>query len=214
MTFARAALIVVAMIGLSCIPARAADPSLYRKFGERDGLVEIVDHATDRFLTDARIKDAFDDINLVRFKKLAGRSAVVRARRRALQIHRPGHVPQWQHKGLHLGIAEFNALAEDLQLAMEKYRVPYGAQNQLLALLAPMERDIVTRSRTDPGSFEEPMNRIKHSVNTLLRRGLILAGARILTRRPAGYHCARGRDSSYLAEEPRFRCPGNHGRDR
>lgn len=46
-----------------------------------------------------------------------------------------------------LGIteAEFNALVEQLQQAMDEAGVPFHAQNRLLALLAPMKRDIVER---------------------------------------------------------------------
>jgi len=46
-----------------------------------------------------------------------------------------------------LGIteAEFNALVEQLQQAMDEEGVPYRTQNRLLALLAPMKRDIVER---------------------------------------------------------------------
>jgi hemoglobin len=49
------------------------------------------------------------------------------------------------HKGLHLDTAQFDALVEDLELAMDKYDIPFRTQNRLLAILAPMERDVVTR---------------------------------------------------------------------
>jgi hemoglobin len=49
------------------------------------------------------------------------------------------------HKGLHLTNADFNALVEDLQSGMDKAGVPFATQNRLLARLAPMHRDVVTR---------------------------------------------------------------------
>jgi hemoglobin len=49
------------------------------------------------------------------------------------------------HVPLKLTNAQFNAMVEDLQTAMEHAGVPYRAQNKLLYLLAPMQRDIVTR---------------------------------------------------------------------
>jgi hemoglobin len=49
------------------------------------------------------------------------------------------------HAGMNLEAKDFNALAEDLQLSMDKEQVPFRAQNQLLAKLAPMERPIVTK---------------------------------------------------------------------
>ncbi|MDQ2763349.1 MAG: group 1 truncated hemoglobin, partial [Pseudomonadota bacterium] len=49
------------------------------------------------------------------------------------------------HAYLHLTDAHFNALVEDLQKAMDDCSVPFRTQNRLLALLAPMRRDMVTR---------------------------------------------------------------------
>ena len=49
------------------------------------------------------------------------------------------------HKPLHINTLQFNALVEDLQTAMDRNHVPFRTQNRLLALLAPMKRDIVTR---------------------------------------------------------------------
>ena len=47
------------------------------------------------------------------------------------------------HAKLNLNTAEFNALAEDLYIALGKAGVPYRLQNRLVALLAPMQRQIV-----------------------------------------------------------------------
>ena len=49
------------------------------------------------------------------------------------------------HKDHGITNREFNALVENLQLAMNREGVPFRAQNKLLAKLAPMQRDVVTR---------------------------------------------------------------------
>ena len=49
------------------------------------------------------------------------------------------------HKELGVNKANFNLAVEHLQLAMEGNGVPFRDQNKLLALLAPMHRDIITR---------------------------------------------------------------------
>ena len=41
--------------------------------------------------------------------------------------------------------ADMGALVENLQAAMRKEGVPFGAQNRFLAKLAPMKRDTVER---------------------------------------------------------------------
>jgi len=49
------------------------------------------------------------------------------------------------HAYLELQDRHFNALVEDLQNAMDTQKVPFRTQNRLLAILAPMRRDIVTK---------------------------------------------------------------------
>ncbi len=49
------------------------------------------------------------------------------------------------HADMGLQTADFAALVENLQRAMDKERVPFAAQNRLLAKLAPMKRVIVVR---------------------------------------------------------------------
>ena len=47
------------------------------------------------------------------------------------------------HAKLNITNAQFNALAEDLYEAFDRVHVPYRLQNRVVALLAPMQRDIV-----------------------------------------------------------------------
>jgi hemoglobin len=47
------------------------------------------------------------------------------------------------HAKLNITNAQFNALAEDLYEAFDRVHVPYRLQNKVVALLAPMQTDIV-----------------------------------------------------------------------
>ena len=47
------------------------------------------------------------------------------------------------HAKLNITNAQFNALAEDLYEAFDRVHVPYRLQNKVVALLAPMQRDVV-----------------------------------------------------------------------
>jgi hemoglobin len=140
------AIIAAIIVGVVILGSEgwATDDSLYRDFGGKDGLVKIVDAATDQWLADPRIKDTFDDINLDRFK---GRLVDQLCELSGGPCHYTGRDMYHSHKGLYLDRAEFNALVEGLQNAMDQSDIPFRTQNRLLALLAPMERDIVTRSR-------------------------------------------------------------------
>jgi hemoglobin len=138
-----ASIFIAAVVLALTLAARPclADDSLYRAFGERSGLTKIVADATARWVADDRIKDTFDDINLDRFKGLlVDQLCELTGGPR----HYKGRDMYAAHKGLHLNQREFNALVEDLQLAMDRYDIPFWTQNKLIAILAPMERDVVT----------------------------------------------------------------------
>jgi len=56
-----------------------------------------------------------------------------------------GHSMEATHKGLHLTNANFNALVEDLQTAMDSCNIPFATQNRFLTRLAPVQHQVVTR---------------------------------------------------------------------
>ena len=119
-----------------------ADTTLYDDLGGKSGVDKLVDASVDNYLADPRIKDVFSESNIDRiraelkdqFCQLAGGPCLYK-----------GHDMVAAHKGLHLTNANFNALVEDLQDAMTKCDIPFATQNRLLALLAPMQHQVVTR---------------------------------------------------------------------
>ena len=135
--------IIVAFVAIAALSttARADDP-LYHDLGERPGIAKIVDDATANFLSDDRIKATFDNTNMDRFKVLlTDQLCVVSGGPCAYK----GRTMHDAHKGLHLTDRDFNALVEDLQKGMDKAGVSFPVQNRLLARLAPMHSDVVTR---------------------------------------------------------------------
>ena len=121
--------------------AHAAD-TLYEALGSLDGITKIVSDCIDLSVADPRIAETFDDTNIVRLKKLivdqicalTGGPCQYKARNM-----------QSSHKHLKLTNAHFNAMVEDLQIAMDRSNIPMRTQNRLLAILAPMQRDVVSR---------------------------------------------------------------------
>jgi hemoglobin len=111
-------------------------------FNGREGIARIVSSTIDRSVADPRIGDIFKGHDLVRIKRtlteqfcylLGGGCAYT------------GREMTAAHKDLGLQNADFNALVENLQLAMDAEKVAFAAQNRLLAKLAPMQRTTVTR---------------------------------------------------------------------
>lgn len=119
-----------------------AETTLFQDLGGQDGVTAIVGGMIDSALADDRIKEVFNNINVPRLKKLIAlqfcslTGGGCEYKRRSMKD---------THAGLGLHDADFNALVEDLEAAMDRRDIPWRTQVRLLAILAPMERDIVTK---------------------------------------------------------------------
>ena len=122
--------------------AGGAPASLFDDLGGASGLQAIVDHAVPRWLADPRVGPTFAETNMPRFQRLLVEQLCQIADG---PCHYGGRDMAASHRGLALGREQFNALAEGLQDAMEETGVGYHTQNRLIARLAPMQRDVVTR---------------------------------------------------------------------
>ena len=49
------------------------------------------------------------------------------------------------HAGMGVRSRDFNALVQDLGKTLKKFKVPHREQMELVAILGPMKKDIVTR---------------------------------------------------------------------
>jgi hemoglobin len=118
------------------------DDRLWRAFHEEEGVSRIVEDLVARNQNDPRISDIFKNQDLVRLRRVlkeqfcyilgGGCSYTGRDMRAA-------------HKDMGIQRADMAALVENLQAAMRVERVPFAAQNHLLAKLAPMHREVVER---------------------------------------------------------------------
>ena len=121
-------------------PTIPADDSLYRQLGGQDGLVRLMDDFMLRLLADPRMQPFFKDVNQAQVKaELVTQFCEVSGG----PCKRSGPNMKQVHDGQDITKANFNALVEVLQQAMDARGIGFGAQNRLLAQLAPMHRDIV-----------------------------------------------------------------------
>ncbi|MBV8620496.1 MAG: group 1 truncated hemoglobin [Curvibacter sp.] len=120
-----------------------ADPAaLYRSFGEKAGLALLMDDFVHRLAADPRISDKFKNTDLDHLKSQLTEQLCQVA---GGPCHYQGPDMAAVHAEMGVGKGHFNALVEDLQKAMEARSIPFSAQNQMLARLAPMHRDIITQ---------------------------------------------------------------------
>lgn len=115
---------------------------LLAAFHGQEGVNRIVDDLVDRNVTDPRMADIFKATDLVRLRRtLKEQIAYILG----APVDYTGRDMASSHKDQGINTSEFNYLVENLQKAMDKEGVSFRAQNQLLAKLAPMRRDVVTR---------------------------------------------------------------------
>ncbi len=138
--WACSALLLLSSAALAQAPA--VDDATYQGLGGKPGIKKIVDTLIPLVLADPRIKDSFTDIDM---KNLAMRLEEQFCELSGGPCKYRGKDMVEIHDGLNITRAQFNALAEDLQIAMERVGVPTRFQNKLVAKLAPMERGIVTK---------------------------------------------------------------------
>lgn len=122
--------------------ATAQDDAMYQGLGGKPGIKKIVNNLLPMLLADPRIKESFVDIDM---KNLAMRLEEQVCELSGGPCKYGGKDMREIHDGLNITNAQFNALAENLQVAMDKAGVASRVQNKLMAKLAPMQREIVTK---------------------------------------------------------------------
>lgn len=121
--------------------AAPQNDQLYKAFGEKAGLVALMDDFMVRLLADPRTGPHFKPANQQRVKEqlvdqlcaLSGGPCVYK-----------GADMKSSHANLDIKKSDFHALVEVLQESMDAKGIPFRRQNEMLALLAPMNRDIIT----------------------------------------------------------------------
>ena len=137
------ALAASSFLGAHTAMAQTPAPSdqLYQAFGEKPGLVVLMDDFMTRLLADPRTGPHFKPANQQRVKEqlveqfcaLGGGPCIYK-----------GADMQSSHANLDIKKSDFHALVEVLQQSMDAKGIAFRKQNEMLALLAPMHRDIIT----------------------------------------------------------------------
>ena len=120
--------------------AAAADDALFRALGARPGIDAIVDDFVPRLVADPRTSEFFRKTNQAHLKQMLSEQFCVVSGGPCVYTGLP---MKTAHQDMDIAKGDFNALVEVLQASMDAQHVPFSTQNQLLARLAPMHRDIV-----------------------------------------------------------------------
>jgi hemoglobin len=138
MSFIRLLSVLMALLLTSSVTFSAE--TLYEQIGGRDVLVKAIDELVAIMEEDDRINFTFAETDIPKFKQLlVDQLCEITGGPCKYQ----GRSMKESHEKMNVDNAMFNALAEDLYIAFDRVKVPYRVQNQVMALLAPMQRDIV-----------------------------------------------------------------------
>lgn len=124
------------------LPVITSNSTLFETFGGREGLVKIMDDVMPRWLQNPRTKPFFEGSDQERIKlQLVEQFCVI--------MNGPceysGRTMAEAHRGMNVDEGAFYALVEELQRSLNAMKVPFAAQNRLIAALAPMHRDIIDK---------------------------------------------------------------------
>lgn len=139
MRYSAIAVALVTMLALAGCQSMAetTDPSetLYQQLGERSGIANIVEDLLYLIVEDDRINEQFRGVDVRQFHtnltdqlcELSGGPCTYSGRKM-----------RESHADMNVTDTQFNALAENLILAMEQNNIATGAQNRLIKKLVPL----------------------------------------------------------------------------
>lgn len=122
-------------------PCLAAD-TLYDRIGGAPVLARVVDDFMQFNRSNPRTERSFRKINKKRFSEELNKQLCELSNG---PCDYQGDDMKLVHGGLEITDAEFNGVVENLTAALERNGVGLREKNELLRLLAPMKRDVVTK---------------------------------------------------------------------
>lgn len=115
---------------------------VFEQFGGMPGMTALMDDFMIILLDDPRMRPFFEKVDHDRVKRqLAEQFCAILNGGCAYS----GRDMKETHAAFAIDKVDFNALVEDLQIAMDRRDIPFRAQNKLLSVLAPMHREVITR---------------------------------------------------------------------
>jgi hemoglobin len=116
--------------------------SLYDRLGGKPAITAVVDDFTARVAADRRINRFFANADIPAFKaKLIDQICEVSGG----PCKYTGKDMKTTHAGMGISNADFDALVEDLVATLDKFKVPEKEKGDLLSILGPIRKDIVTK---------------------------------------------------------------------
>lgn len=123
--------------------------TLYERLGGIEAITAVVESFRDRVASDDRINLKFARTDLARLRKMLI-DQVCEAT--GGPCHYNGRTMKEAHAGMAVTKGEFDALVDDLVATLNEFKVPGSEQSELLAILGPLQSEIVEVSSSEVGT--------------------------------------------------------------
>lgn len=142
-TVAVAALAAMFCVSVNPAPAHSAPKkTLYQRLGGKPAIKAVVDDFVGNVARDRRINEFFAKANIPRLKYQLVQQICEASGGPCVYT---GRDMKSAHRGMGIASEHFGALVEDLGKSLNRFRVPGREQKELVAALAPLQKDIVER---------------------------------------------------------------------
>lgn len=138
----KAFLVLLISSAMTTAPAAFADASLFDRMGGAPIVARVVDQTLELSMADPRTQRSFQKINLKRLREKLNEQICALSNG---PCQYTGDGMKEVHAGLDITDAEFNGQVEHLITALDANGVGLREKNELLKLLAPMKRDVITK---------------------------------------------------------------------
>jgi hemoglobin len=136
---------IAALLCTNTAHAQMAAPfkkTLYERLGGLPAITAVVDDFVGNVARDRRINRFFAKTNVPRLKFLLVQQICQASGGPCIYT---GRDMKSAHRGMGISGPHFNALVQDLGKSLNKFKVPAREQKELVAALAPLQKDIVER---------------------------------------------------------------------
>lgn len=135
------AALILALGACANAPLYKPTVSLYDRLGRQPVITAVVDDFVGNAAADKRINGHFANGNIPRQKALLVEQICAGTGGSCTYT---GRDMKMAHAGMKISDADFGALVEDLVKTLGRFKVPEREKNELLGILGPMKKDIVS----------------------------------------------------------------------
>jgi hemoglobin len=132
---------VAVCISLFGCASYAQQATLYDRLGGKPAITAVVDDFVGNVAADNRINGFFAKTDIPRLKELLVEQICAGSGGPCTYT---GRDMRSAHAGMGVADAHFGALVEDLVKTLDKFKVPQREKDELLSVLGPMKKDIVS----------------------------------------------------------------------